>query len=123
MLMSLRHAWSVEEQSVPKIKNPRKRKWANIDGPLEEDKSLEEIDKTLNESHDNTKEIQVPEIVENEEISINYVVNGNTWNLNEIDVDEIFSYNVACDIVEQNEDLEPTSIKECSRRDDWPKWK
>ena len=50
-------------------------------------------------------------------------MNRKTWNQNEIDIDTIFSYNVARDIVEQNEDLEPTSIKECSRREDWSKWK
>ncbi|CAA7040495.1 unnamed protein product [Microthlaspi erraticum] len=62
-------------------------------------------------------EIQVPE---NEEISINYVMSGIKWNRKEIDVDEIFAYNVAIDIMD--EDHEPTSIAECMQRIDWPKW-
>jgi len=36
------------------------------------------------------EEPQVPEIVENDEISINYVMNKIIWNQNEVNIDEIF---------------------------------
>ncbi|CAA7024739.1 unnamed protein product [Microthlaspi erraticum] len=96
-----------------KDKNPRKRKGAEI--------GTSEIEETMNEkSPEETlhmTEIQVPE---NEEISTNYVMSGITWNRKQIDVDEIFAYNVAIDIMD--EDHEPTSIAECTQRNDWPKW-
>ena len=38
-------------------------------------------------------------------------------------VDNIFSYNVAVEIMQQDEDLEPRSVNECRQRNDWPKWK
>ncbi|CAA7060846.1 unnamed protein product [Microthlaspi erraticum] len=112
LLQSLRHARSVVDLLVPKI-NPRKRKGAEIGNS--------ETEVTTNErSPEETlhmTEIQVPE---NEEISINYVMSGIKWNRKEIDVDEIFAYNVAIDIMD--EDHEPTSIAECMQRIDWPKW-
>ncbi|CAA7051315.1 unnamed protein product [Microthlaspi erraticum] len=96
-----------------KDRNPRKRKGAEIGNS--------ETEVTTNErSPEETlhmTEIQVPE---NEEISINYVMSGIKWNRKEIDVDEIFAYNVAIDIMD--EDHEPTSIAECMQRIDWPKW-
>ena len=69
------------------------------------------------------EEIQVPETCDNQEISINYVTTGQRWNRNKINVDDIFAYNVALNIVNDNEDLEPKSVEECRQRDDWPKWK
>ena len=69
------------------------------------------------------EEIQVPKTCDNQEISINYVTTGQRWNRNKIDVDDIFAYNVALNIVNDNEDLEPKSVEECRQRDDWPNWK
>ena len=104
-----------------KDKNPRKRKGAmNQDGQNE--------DVTLEESQDIIKvtvpeETQVPESCENDEISINYVINGEKWNRNKVNVDDIFAHNTALDVMNDNEDHDPKSVKECKQRDDWPKWK
>ena len=38
-------------------------------------------------------------------------------------VDNIFSYNVAIEIINYNEDLEHRIVEECRYRNDWPKWK
>ena len=38
-------------------------------------------------------------------------------------IDNAFAYNVALDIMNENEDHEPRSVDECRRRPDWPKWK
>uniref|UniRef100_A0A0D2ZZF1 Reverse transcriptase Ty1/copia-type domain-containing protein n=1 Tax=Brassica oleracea var. oleracea TaxID=109376 RepID=A0A0D2ZZF1_BRAOL len=38
-------------------------------------------------------------------------------------IDDIFAYKVALEIMEKDEDLEPTSIYECMQRSDWIKWK
>ncbi|GKC99060.1 retrovirus-related pol polyprotein from transposon TNT 1-94 [Tanacetum coccineum] len=103
-----------------KDKNPRKKKGAcNQDGQIEvketlEGSSIRTLDMTVQ------KEPQVPE---NEEISINYVMSRKIWNQNEIDVDDTFTYNVALKVMENDEDHEPKSVPECKNRNDWPKWK
>ena len=38
-------------------------------------------------------------------------------------MDNIFAYNVAHNIIHENEDSEPKSVNECCNREDWPKWK
>ena len=38
-------------------------------------------------------------------------------------IDEIFSYVVACDIVNGSDDPELRSLTECQHRQDWFKWK
>jgi len=50
------------------------------------------------------KEPQVPEIVENDEISINYVMNHVIWNQNEVNINETFTYNIAMNAMNDNED-------------------
>ena len=73
------------------------------------------------ESNDN---IEHHESEENHEISINYIHNGKIWKRNEMDdIDDVFSYLLAKEINEENEDPEPKSIYECQKRHDWIKWK
>ena len=69
------------------------------------------------------EEPQVPEIVQNDEISINYVMNHKIWNRNKVNIDEVFAYNVAKDVISDNDDQEPMTIEDCRQRNDWPKWK
>ena len=69
------------------------------------------------------EEPQVPEIVENDKISINYVINHKIWNRNKANIDEVFAYNVAKDVISDNDDQEPMTIEDCRQRNDWPKWK
>jgi Reverse transcriptase (RNA-dependent DNA polymerase) len=56
------------------------------------------------------------------EISINYVHNGIIWNQNEICVDEIFTYAITIEVINE-EDYVSKTLKECMHRNDWPKWK
>jgi hypothetical protein len=35
----------------------------------------------------------------------------------------MFSFKVAFDIIRSNDDIEPQTIEECRRRNDWPMWK
>ena len=105
-----------------KDKNPRKRKGAkNEDGQIEDEIILKESSSIINDSI--SKETQVPEICENDEISINYVLNGIRWDRNKVNVDDTFTYNVVHDVMNDNEDHEPKSMKDCMQRNDWPKWK
>ena len=38
-------------------------------------------------------------------------------------VDNTYAYNVAVEIMQQDEDLKPRSVNECRQRNDWLKWK
>ena len=60
---------------------------------------------------------------DNNEISINYVMTSKRWNQTNVVVDSIFAYNVALDIVSENEDYKPKSVEECRQRKDWILWK
>ncbi|KAL4026479.1 hypothetical protein IC575_014910 [Cucumis melo] len=48
---------------------------------------------------------------------------GKRWNRINVVVDNIFAYNVAHNIIHENEDYEPKSVDECRNRKDWSKWK
>jgi len=50
------------------------------------------------------EEPQVPEMVENDEISINYVMNHIIWNQNKVNIGETFTYNIAMNAMNDNED-------------------
>ncbi|PON55732.1 hypothetical protein TorRG33x02_298610, partial [Trema orientale] len=100
----------------------RKRKGnvKEISHPKNEDIS-EEITTLLKEVVDVTEQItseklQVPNNIENKEISISYVSLGKEWNRDKVIVDNVFAYVVAVDIINESEDLEPKSINECRRR-------
>ena len=69
------------------------------------------------------EEPRVPGIIENDEISINYIMNHIIWNQNKVNIDETFTYNIAMDAMNDNEDQEPMFTEDCQRRNDWPKWK
>jgi len=53
----------------------------------------------------------VPKIVENDKKSINYVMNHIIWNQNEVNIDETFVYNIAMNVMSDNEDQEPMIIE------------
>ena len=38
-------------------------------------------------------------------------------------IEKIFAYNVAIDIIQQDENFETKSINKCKQRNDWPEWK
>ena len=79
------------------------RKWANMQNNLIE--KVEIPKDSFDIINDLVpKELQVPEIVENDEISINYVMNHIIWNQNEVNIDETFTYNIAMNAMNDNED-------------------
>ena len=59
----------------------------------------------------------------NEEISINYIHKGKIWDRNTTLIDDVFSFQVAMDILSNDEDQEPQNMNECRLRNDWLKWK
>ena len=60
------------------------------------------------------------ESLRNDEIAINYVETGETYDRKATNVDIYFSEQIAEDL--QN-DLDPKTMAECSKRSDWIKWK
>jgi len=81
-----------------KDKNPRVRKWEKRqDGLTEGVKVPKDSFDIINDSV--LEEPQVPEIVENYEISINYVMNHKIWNRNKVNIDKVFAYNVAKEMI------------------------
>ena len=59
----------------------------------------------------------------NEEISINYMNQGEIWDRKNTLVSNVFSFQVAKGIMQNNDDQEPQTINECRNRQDWEKWK
>ena len=59
----------------------------------------------------------------NEEISINYMNQGEIWDRRNTLVNNALSFKVAKGIMQNNDDQEPQTINECRNRQDWEKWK
>ena len=111
----------------PGLRNSRSRKRAaKAHNPL--------IIDTQNPTHENILDygyVQVTSLEDapsiepirgNVEISIHYTSVHETWDRNSIVVNDVFAYACAREFIE-NDDIEPHSVKECQRREYWPKWK
>nr|GEU48344.1 hypothetical protein [Tanacetum cinerariifolium] len=99
-----------------KDKNPRKRKGT--------EKNSDHDENILDETQDikTSPEEEMNDM--NKEMSINYRQTNILWDRNEIrDIDEIFSYSVASDIMSGDDDPEPKSVIDCQNRPDWDRWK
>ena len=59
----------------------------------------------------------------NEEISINYMNQGEIWDCRHSLVNNAFSFQVAKGIMQNNDNQEPQIVNECRNRHDWEKWK
>ena len=57
----------------------------------------------------------------NEEISINYIHKGKIWDRNTTLIDDVFSFQVAIDIISNDEDQESQNMNECRHQNDWLK--
>ena len=88
-------------------------------------------DDTMKESHMEVQNLNKSDIHErineletqgNNELSINLKDVETNMNRSEIVVDYVFAYNVATNIMQDNEDHEPQSVIECRQRNDWTKW-
>ncbi|KAM1603471.1 hypothetical protein ACFX13_031052 [Malus domestica] len=82
------------------------------------DSGLREKENVLDETH-------VPEetvVHDSKEISINYACTNELWDQNEIIIDDMFAFEVATEII-LNDDIEPRFVDECKQRQDRPKWK
>ena len=59
----------------------------------------------------------------NEDISINYIHEGIIWDRNTTHINDVFSFQIAMDIIRNDEDQEQQNVNECRYRNDWLKWK
>ncbi|GJT03068.1 hypothetical protein Tco_0824237 [Tanacetum coccineum] len=103
------------DQLVQRTINPHKEK---------DEKNLDHDENVLNETQDikTSPEEEMNDI--NKEMSINYGQTQILWDRNEIgDINEIFSYSIASDIIYGDDDPEPKSVIDCQRRPNWVKWK
>ena len=48
---------------------------------------------------------------------------GEKWDQNNFDVNNIFAFQMALDIIQNDDDPEPQNTNECRQRNDWPKWR
>ena len=49
--------------------------------------------------------------------------NREKWDRNKVVINNIFSFQMALNIIRNNEDPEPKNVEECRNRNDWPKLK
>ena len=54
---------------------------------------------------------------------MSYMHNGYKWDRNDIVINNIFAFQVALDLIRNDEDPEPQNVEECQNRNDWLKWK
>jgi len=54
---------------------------------------------------------------------MNYVSTRKRWNRINVVIDNMFAYNVAVEIMQQDEGFEPKFVNECRQKNYWPKWK
>ena len=97
---------------------PRKRRTNGKQNDHEESNIENQIPEEIQYEQIAPEEVHVPE---NNEISISYVHRGEKWNRNNFDVNNIFTFQVALDIIQNDDDLEPQNTNECRQRNDWPK--
>ena len=56
------------------------------------------------------------------ETSLNFVRTEEVLDRKSTVVDDDFAFDIAVHVTEYDDDIEPRSLAECKRRDDWPKW-
>ena len=78
---------------------------------------------TSEEVHNKEVALEKAQVPKNSEISISYVHKGDKWDRNNTVINNIFAFQVALDIIRNDEDPEPQNVEECRNKNDWPKWK
>ncbi|KAL2245081.1 UNVERIFIED_CONTAM: Retrovirus-related Pol polyprotein from transposon TNT 1-94 [Sesamum indicum] len=103
--------------------NPRKRKEhiisinhdANVTTSVSKDKIPEAV--LSDDSKSNEQDLE-----DSYEMSINYAHDSLGWYHKEIEMNDIFAYSVAVQIMDEDEN-DPQTMEECRHRNDWKSWK
>ena len=53
---------------------------------------------------------------------MSYVHKGYKWDQNDIVINNTFAFQVALDIIRNDEDPKPQNVEECQHKNDLPKW-
>ena len=103
----------------------RKRKSVISMTPEEHITVKPQVDKQVAPIEAPVKELSLSDVSvhNNEEISINYIHEGRIWDRNTTHINNVFSFQVAMNIIRIDEDQEPKNVNECRHRNDWLKWK
>ena len=99
---------------------PRKRK-SVVSMTLEEHITVKpQVDEQVTPAEAPVKELSLNDVPvrNNEEIFINYIHEGRIWDQNTTHINNAFSFQVAMDIIRNDEDQEPQSVNECRHRND-----
>ena len=81
-----------------------------------EQEALEEAHierEALEEAHIEREALEETQVPENCEILVSYVHMGEKWDRNNFVINNIFAFQVAFDIIRNDEDLEPQNVEEC----------
>ena len=99
---------------------PPKRTTNEKQNDHEESNIKNQISEKIQNEQIAQKEVHVHK---NNEILISYLHMGEKWDRNNFDVDNIFAFQVALDIIQNDDDPEPQNTNECRQISDWLKWK
>ena len=104
---------------------PRKRKSVISMTPEEHITVKPQVDEQVALIEAPVKELSLNDVPihNNEEISINYIHEGRIWDRNTTHINNVFSFQVAMNIIRTDEDQEPQNVNECRYRNDWLKRK
>ena len=94
---------------------PRKRKSAISMTPEEHITVKPQVDEQVAPTEAPVKELSLNDVPvhNNEEISINYIHEGRIWDRTTTYINDVFSFQVAMDIIRNDEDQEPQNVNEC----------
>ena len=99
---------------------PRKRKSAISMTPEEHTTVKPQVDEQVTPLEAPVKELSLNDVPvhNNEEIFINHIHEGRIWDRNTTHINDAFSFQVAMDIIKNDEDQEPQYVNECPHRND-----
>ena len=104
---------------------PRKRKSFISMNPEEHITVKPQVDEQVAPAEASVKGLSLNDVPvhNNEEIPVNYIHEGRIWDRNTTHINDVFSFQVAMDIIRNDKDQEPQNVNECRSRNDWLKWK
>ena len=95
---------------------PRKRKSAISMTPEEHITVKPQVDEQVALTEAPVKELSLNDVPvhKNEEIFINYIHEGRIWDRNTTHINNAFSFQVAMDIIRNDEEQDPQNVNECN---------
>ena len=96
-------------------------KEAHIEQKAPEEAHIEQ--EAYEEPHIEQEAPEEAHVPENCEISVSYVQIEEKWDRNNIVINNIFAFQVASEVIRNDEDPEPRNVEEYRHRNDWLKWK